>query len=144
MKEEKVKRLLTVNFRSDRRNQVILAKYLKTVGSAKDRVIIATSAYEYPLALAQQPMSTQQELELALLQSVQSLCGQAVNLVNFFRLNKGIELTPEQLAMAGLMSPYLSTTQMPNTIKTPLNGNIDDFDDDDLQLPENKSFDIEL
>jgi hypothetical protein len=143
MSSNKSKCLLKIHFLDNRTEQTILAEYLKTLGSAKDRVIVATSAYEYPLALAQQPMSTQQELELALLQSVQSLCGQAVNLVNFFRLNKGIELTPEQLAMAGLMSPY-STTQTPYPIKTPLNGNIDEVEDDDLQLSENTSFEIEL
>jgi hypothetical protein len=143
MSINKSKCLLKVHFLDNEIAQVVLAEYLKT-GTAKDRVLTATNAYLYPLALAQQPMTTSQELELALLQSVQALQSQAVNLINFFRLNKGITLTPEQLAGIGCMYPYTSAAQTHNTVKTLLNSVTADEDEDDLRLPENPSFEITM
>jgi hypothetical protein len=147
MSINKSKCLLKVHFLDNEIAQVVLAEYLKT-GTAKDRVLTATNAYLYPLALAQQPMTTSQELELALLQSVQALQSQAVNLINFFRLNKGITLTPEQLAGIELMSPSASAVQTHNTVKTPMNVNVQsvtaDEDKDDLRLPEHPSFEITI
>jgi hypothetical protein len=147
MAEKKVKRLLTVNFRNDQHDQIVLAEYLKT-GDAKNQVLLATNAYLYPLALAQQPMTTPQELELALFQSVQALQSQAAKLINYFRLNKGIDLPPEQLAWLGLPSSS-SSTQMPSATKNHLNGSdiLDETEEPEMgndELQMNECFEIEL
>jgi hypothetical protein len=146
MSSNKSKCLLKIHFLDNEVDQTILAKYLKT-GAAKDQVLTATSAYLYPMALAQQPMISVQELELALFNSVLALLGQAVNLLNFFRLYKGITLAPEQLAILGSMFQYSNIAQSPNTARTPLNSNVENVtadEDEDLRLPEHTSFEIEL
>jgi hypothetical protein len=85
----------------------------------------------YPLALAQQSMPIHQELELALLQSVHALLSQAVKLLNYFRLHRGITLSPEQLASLRSMLQYSSSIQKSNVIQTPLNVDVTSMTDEE-------------
>jgi hypothetical protein len=146
MANGKAKRLLTISILANEKSHILLANYLKQ-GDATGQVLTATNAYHYPLALAQQPKSSQPELELALFRSVQALMGQAANLINYFRLNKGIDLPPEQLARLGLSSPYPSSVQMLNatTNNQAHNRAIEDEAEDDEQGVElNSVFEIQL
>jgi hypothetical protein len=147
MPEHKSKCLLRINFLDTHQDQIVLSEYLKT-GDAKSQVLAATRAYLYPLALAQQPMTTSQELELALSRSIQLLMNQAEILINDFRLNKNIVLPPEQLARLGLMSSYSGSAQTDNAAKVSVaNSAIKSFtedEDDEPPMSMNSVFDVKF
>jgi hypothetical protein len=147
----KAKRLLTISILENEASYALIANYLKKMGDAKRQVLEATKVYLYPMALAQQPMISIPELELALFQSVQALLGQAVNLLNFFRLYKGITLTPAQLAMLGSMFQYADIahgTEATNTLVKPSLGILGEEDgadeEDEPQIDPNNSVNIKF
>ena len=102
MTDKKLNPVFTVKFLDTDSDQVILADYLKSTNDAKGQVLTATKAHFYAVALSEDPNSSDEDIELAILESLQSLWGQMNYIVNYHRIKRKIQLTPQSLMRFGL------------------------------------------
>jgi hypothetical protein len=98
----KAKRLLVLEFLDNDPKELTLANYLKSIYNAKGKVLTATQAHLYSVALSEDPNSSDEEIELAILESLQSLWGQMNYIVDYHRIKRKIQLTPQSLMRFGL------------------------------------------
>jgi hypothetical protein len=104
MVTKKAKRLLGVEFLDNDPDELILANYLKSKKDVKGQVLNATKAHLYAIALSEDPNSADEDVELAILESLQSLWGQMNYIVDYHRIRRKIHLTPQSLMRFGLGS----------------------------------------
>ncbi len=102
MTDKKLNPAFTVKFLDTDSDQVILADYLKSTNDAKGQVLTATKAHFYAVALSEDPNSSDEDIELAILESLQSLWGQMNYIVDYHRIKRKIQLTPQSLMRFGL------------------------------------------
>ncbi len=102
MTDKKLNPVFTVKFLDTHSDQVILADYLKSTNDAKGQVLTATKAHFYPVALSEDPNSSDEDIELAILESLQLLWGQMNYIVDYHRIKRKIQLTPQSLRRFGL------------------------------------------
>jgi hypothetical protein len=102
MTDKKLNPVFTVKFLDTDSDQIILADYLKSTNDAKGQVLTATKAHFYAIALSEDPNSSDEDLELAILESLQSLWGQMNYIVDYHRIKRKIQLTPQSLMRFGL------------------------------------------
>ncbi len=102
MTDKKLNPVLTVKFLDTDSDQIILADYLKSTNDAKGQVLTATKAHFYAVALSEDPNSSDEDIELAILESLQSLWGQMNYIVDYHRIKRKIQLTPQSLMRFGL------------------------------------------
>jgi hypothetical protein len=95
-------------------NQVLIAEFLKRIGKSKPTILKALYGFYASQARSEHPNSSQQEVELALLESLNTLSAQMRFLVNYHRVKDGINLSPECLMSFGLlpMSQPLTNPQV--------------------------------
>jgi hypothetical protein len=84
-------------------NQVIIAEFLKRIGKSKPTILKALYGFYASQARSEHPDSSQQDIELALLESLNALSAQMRFLVNYHRVKDGINLSPECLMSFGLL-----------------------------------------
>jgi hypothetical protein len=94
-------------------NQVIIANFLKRIGKSKPTILKALYGFYASQARSEHPDSSQQDIELSLLESLNALSAQMRFLVNYHRVKDGINLSPECLMSFGLlpMSQPVTTQQ---------------------------------
>ena len=95
-------------------NQVLIAEFLKRIGKSKPTILKALYGFYASVARSEHPHSSQQEVELALLESLNTLSAQMRFLVNYHRVKDGVNLLPECLMSFGLlpMSQPLTNPQV--------------------------------
>ena len=102
MTDKKLNPVFTVKFLDTDSDQIILADYLKSTNDAKGQVLTATKAHFYAIALSEDPNSSDEDIELAILESLQLLWGQMNYIVDYHRIKRKIQLTPQSLMRFGL------------------------------------------
>jgi hypothetical protein len=92
--------------------EVRISKYLRGTSKIKPHIMEAITAYWYPIALAEEPDSSDEEVEMALLDSLRILSAQMTHLVDYQRVKRKINLPAESLMRFGLLPiPQPSTRQ---------------------------------
>ena len=84
-------------------NQVLIAEFLKRIGKSKPTILKALYGFYASQARSERSDSSQQDIELALLESLNTLSAQMRFLVNYHRVKDGINLSPECLMSFGLL-----------------------------------------
>jgi hypothetical protein len=102
MTDKKLNPVFTVKFLDTDPDQIILADYLKSTNDAKGHVLTATKAHFYAIALSEDPNSSDEDIELAILESLQLLWGQMNYIVDYHRIKRKIQLSPQSLMRFGL------------------------------------------
>ena len=143
MTDKKLNPVFTVKFLDTDSDQIILADYLKSTNDAKGQVLTATKAHFYAVALSEDPNSSDEDIELAILESLQSLWGQMNYIVDYHRIKRKIQLSPQSLMRFGLgpialesvVNPPQPQPSMPKMIQIghESNASDDDADDDTLK-----------
>ncbi len=146
---KKAKRLLTVEFLDSDPIERRLSNYLKSTNNAKAKVVTTAQAHLDSIALSEDPSISDEDVELAALDSIQSLWSQMNYIVDYHRIKRKIQLTPESLKRFGLgpivlesmASPVPSQLSVPTRRSTAsveadenresASNTIDDDDDDD-------------
>jgi hypothetical protein len=113
MTDKKLNPVFTVKFLDTDSDQVILADYLKSTNDAKGQVLTATKAHFYAIALSEDPNSSDEEIELAILESLQLLWGQMNYIVDYHRIKRKIQLSPQSLMRFGLGQIALESIESP-------------------------------
>ena len=113
MTDKKLNPVLTVKFLDTDSDQIILADYLKSTNDAKGHVLTAIKAHFYAIALSEDPNSSDEDIELAILESLQSLWGQMNYIVDYHRIKRKIQLTPQSLMRFGLEQIALESRVSP-------------------------------
>jgi hypothetical protein len=102
MTDKKLNLVFTVKFLDTHSDRVVLADYLKSIHDAKGKVLTAAKGYLYSIALSEDPNSSDEDLELAILESLQSLWSQMNYIVDYHRIKRKIQLAPQSLVRFGL------------------------------------------
>jgi hypothetical protein len=102
MTDKKLNPVFTVKFLDTDPDEVILADYLKSTSDAKGKVLTAIKAHFYAVALSEDPNSSDEDIELAILDSLQSLWGQMNYIVDYHRIKRKIQIPPQSLMRFGL------------------------------------------
>ena len=90
----KARDLFRINFVAGKPLEVLLAKFLKSIdGTGKEKVIAALSAFYHSIALSQEPGISPGQIELVARQDLAQLRNQIDYIINYHRINNGIELT---------------------------------------------------
>jgi hypothetical protein len=142
MTDKKLNPVFTVKFLDTDSDQIILADYLKSTNDAKGQVLTATKAHFYAVALSEDPNSSDEDIELAILESLQSLWGQMNYIVDYHRIKRKIQLSPQSLMRFGLgpialesvVNPPQPQPSMPKMIQIEHESNASDDDADDDTL----------
>jgi hypothetical protein len=123
-------------------NQVLIAEFLKRIGKSKPTILKALYGFYASQARSEHPNSSQQEVELALLESLNTLSAQMRFLVNYHRVKDGINLSPECLMSFGLLpiSQPLTTPQAQFTDSAL----VDRDDDEEVWVQPPSSFDFSV
>jgi hypothetical protein len=112
--------------------EVRISKYLRGTSKIKPHIMEAVTAYWYPIALAEELDSSDEEVEMALLDSLRILSAQMTHLVDYQRVKRKINLPAESLMRFGLLPISQSLTTPPATVVTsPVLDAEDDEDDTD-------------
>lgn len=122
MTDKKLNPVFTVKFLDTHSDQVILADYLKSIHDAKGKVLTAAKGYLYSIALSEDPNSSDEDLELAILESLQSLWGQMNYIVDYHRIKRKIQLAPQSLMRFGLATTapeYVVSPPQPQSSSVP-------------------------
>jgi hypothetical protein len=86
-------------------HQALVAKYIRETGKTSDELMDNIIAYHLPEMLMKDPNATQEQINDAVVFSVEHITNQIKFLLTYFKLKHGIELSPEVLASMGL-EPY--------------------------------------
>jgi hypothetical protein len=131
-------------------NQVLIAEFLKRIGKSKPTILKALYGFYASQARSEHPDSSQQEIELALLESLNTLSAQMRFLVNYHRVKDGINLSPECLMGFGLLpiSQPLTTSQAQfadsASVDSPQGTLRDRDDDEEVWIQPPSSFDFSV
>jgi hypothetical protein len=131
-------------------NQVLIAEFLKRIGKSKPTILKALYGFYASQARSEHPNSSQQEVELALLESLNTLSAQMRFLVNYHRVKDGINLSPECLMSFGLLpiSQSLVTQQSQFTdsasVDSPEGTLRERGDDEEVWVQPSSSFDFSV
>ncbi len=83
--------------------QVRIAKYLRNTGKITSQLMEAVVAYWDSIAISEDPSSSDEDIELALLNSLNKLHCQMSYIVDYHRVKRKIQLPPETLMKLGLL-----------------------------------------
>lgn len=99
---KKAKRLLAIEFLDNDPKEQRLANYLKSTHNAKRKVLTTAQAHLYSIALSEDPSSSDEDIEIAMLESLRLLWGQMNYIVDYHRIKRKIQITPQSLMRFGL------------------------------------------
>jgi hypothetical protein len=101
MTAKKSKRLLSVDFLDNHPEQIELARFLSSGWDAKSKVIAATKSHFYAIALADNPNSSDEDLQIAVLDSLRCLWMQMGYIVDYCNIKRNSNLSLESLLHFG-------------------------------------------
>jgi hypothetical protein len=118
MVANRAKKIVSVNFVESNPMEVRLAGYLKaardkTGEEVKERVMMATGSFFNPIAIGEDPNSSTEDIEEALINSLINLSGQMSRLISYCGNKHGIHLSSESWRLLGLMPSVPSIVQQP-------------------------------
>jgi hypothetical protein len=137
---KKARRLLAIEFLDNDLKELRLANYLKSTNNAKGKLLITAQAHLYSIALSEDPSSSDEDIEIAMLESLRLLWGQMNYIVDYHRIKRKIQITPQSLMRFGLETvarENVVTSQLQSLLPMMLPGggsNTSDDDDDDDTL----------
>jgi hypothetical protein len=99
---KKIKKLLTIDLLDNDPDELLLANYLKSNKNVKGQLLAAAKAHFRANALSEDPNNTDEDVELAILESLQTLWCQMNYIVDYHRIKRKIHLTPQSLMRFGL------------------------------------------
>ncbi|AFY92902.1 hypothetical protein [Chamaesiphon minutus] len=99
---KKIKKLLTIDLLDNDPDELLLANYLKSNKNVKGQLLAAAKAHFRANALSEDPNNTDEDVELAILEALQSLWRQMNYIVDYHRIKRKIHLTPQSLMRFGL------------------------------------------
>jgi hypothetical protein len=152
---KKAKRLITIDLLDNDPDELLLANYLKSNKNVKGQLLEAAKAHFRANALSEDPNNTDEDVELAILEALQSLWRQMNYIVDHHRIKRKIHLTSQSLMRFGLgtmtferiVSPPQPKTQPLARMKVIHEPEGDDDDEEsssdtwDNDIPENLSDD---
>lgn len=101
MTAKKSKRLLSIEFLDNHPEQVVLAKHLSGGWDAKAKVVAATKDHFYPLALAEDLSISDEDVKIALLDSLRCMWMQMGRMVDYCNVKRSCNLSLESLVLFG-------------------------------------------
>ena len=99
---KKARRLLAIEFLDNDIKELRLANYLKSTNNAKGKLLTTAQAHLYSIALSEDPSSSDEDIEIAMLESLRLLLGQMNYIVDYHRIKQKIQITPQSLMRFGL------------------------------------------
>lgn len=99
---KKARRLLAIEFLDNDLKEMRLANYLKSTNNAKGKLLTTAQAHLYSIALSEDPSSSDEDIEIAMLESLRSLWAQMNYIVDYHRIKRKIQITPQSLMRFGL------------------------------------------
>jgi hypothetical protein len=116
MTAKKSKRLLSVDFLDNHPEQIELARFLSSGWDAKSKVIAATKSHFYAIALADNPNSSDEDLQIAVLDSLRCLWLQMGYIVDYCNIKRNSNLSLESLMQFGSVPTYQSRSTPPTVV----------------------------
>jgi hypothetical protein len=92
-----------INISKSNCRHMLLARYLKDSGQISSRSMAAIEAYWYGLASIEDPDSSDEDVELAVLDSLQLLWAQMHRIVDYQRIKRRVNLPAQSLIRFGLI-----------------------------------------
>jgi hypothetical protein len=92
-----------LSLRSNDPKVVFTGKYLNQFDDMRHRVLSRMVDAEYPIALCLDPTKTDDEVLLALIESLSNDLARSAYKVNFIRASRGVNITPDDLSSFGLL-----------------------------------------
>jgi hypothetical protein len=87
-----------LSLRSNDPKVVFTGKYLNQFDDMRHRILSKMVDSEYPIALCLDPTKTDDEVRLALIESLSNDLARSAYKVNFIRASRGINITPDMLS----------------------------------------------
>jgi DNA polymerase III psi subunit len=111
---KKAKKLLTIDLLDNDPDELLLANYLKSNKNVKGQLLAAAKAHFRAIAVSEDPNNADEDVELAILESLQLLWGQMNYIVDYHRIKRKIHLTAQSLMRFGL-----GTTAFESIVNSP-------------------------
>lgn len=101
--------VVRLNFPQIDPDEILVAKYLKDSERLTSKSMKAIMSYWYSIALAEDPNSSEEEIRLALSESLIALNAQMMMLLEYHKITQQIEPSPNLIARLGITSGAIST-----------------------------------
>jgi hypothetical protein len=138
MRVKKSKRLLSIEFLDSQLDQIVLANYLSSSCDAKAKVLSATRSHFYGIALVDDPSSSDEDTELAVLDSVRGLWSQMCFVIDYYNIKCKRNLTLESLRQIGQIAADRSSAPDPVPSSKSIDGGslVRDDEEDEYEFDE--------
>jgi hypothetical protein len=103
MTKKLIRDLIQISISQSDPQQVRIAQYLRNTGKITSQLMEAVVAYWDSIAISEDPNSSEEDVELALLESLNKLHSQMFRLVDYHRVKRKIQVPSETLTRLGLL-----------------------------------------
>jgi hypothetical protein len=124
MTKENKQVVIRISISQTNPKQIAILNYLKATNSITNHAMEAIAAYWYSIALSDDNSSNDEDVELALLESLNKLNSQMLLLVDYHRVKRKIQVPPETLMRLGLLPIQCHTISSPVSIQVPTSSSL--------------------